>query len=105
MASPLSAANAYSAISKLSSPTDTTAGLSQAAATGADFGQVIKEVAGSVVESGKVTDQKVNGMLQGKANVVDVVTAVAETEVALESMVSIRDRVVSAYETIMRMPI
>ena len=34
-----------------------------------------------------------------------VVTAVAETEVALETMVSIRDRVISAYEEIMRMPI
>ena len=44
-------------------------------------------------------------MLQGKANVVDVVTAVAETEVALETMVSVRDRVIAAYEEIMRMPI
>ena len=36
---------------------------------------------------------------------IDVVTAVAETEVALQSMVSIRDRVISSYEEIMRMPI
>ena len=29
----------------------------------------------------------------------------AETEVALETMVAVRDRVISAYEEIMRMPI
>jgi flagellar hook-basal body complex protein FliE len=44
-------------------------------------------------------------MVGGKANVVDVVTAVAETEVAVETLVSVRDRVISAYEDIMRMPI
>jgi flagellar hook-basal body complex protein FliE len=36
---------------------------------------------------------------------VDVATAVTETEVAIESMVSIRDKVIQAYEEIMRMPI
>ena len=30
---------------------------------------------------------------------------IAETEVALETMVAVRDRVISAYEEIMRMPI
>ena len=41
----------------------------------------------------------------GKANIVDVVTAVAETEVAIDTLVSVRDKVVSAYEEIMKMPI
>ncbi len=44
-------------------------------------------------------------MASGKANIVDVVTAVAETEVAVETLVAVRDRVISAYEEIMRMPI
>ena len=44
-------------------------------------------------------------MAAGKANIVDVVTAVAETEVAIETLVSVRDKVISAYEEIMRMPI
>ena len=34
-----------------------------------------------------------------------VVTAVSETEVAVETLVSIRDRVIQAYEEIMKMPI
>ena len=36
---------------------------------------------------------------------VDVVTAVAESETAMETLVAVRDRVISAYEEIMRMPI
>ena len=40
-----------------------------------------------------------------KANMVDVVTAVAETEVAIERVVSVRDKVIAAYEEIMKMPI
>jgi flagellar hook-basal body complex protein FliE len=44
-------------------------------------------------------------MVNGKANVVDMVTALSETEIAIQSMVTIRDRVISAYEEIMRMPI
>jgi len=33
------------------------------------------------------------------------VTAVAESETALQTLVAVRDRVISAYEEIMRMPI
>ena len=44
-------------------------------------------------------------MAAGKANIVDVVTAVAETEVAVEALVSVRDKMIQAYEEIMRMPI
>ena len=58
-----------------------------------------------VVESGRLAEERMVDMAQGKANVVDVVTAVAETELALETMVSVRDRVIAAYEEIMRMPI
>ena len=39
------------------------------------------------------------------ADVVDVVTAVAESEAALNTLVAVRDRVIQAYEEIMRMPI
>ena len=44
-------------------------------------------------------------LVNGKGDVVDVVTAISQTEIAMETMVTIRDRVISAYEEIMRMPI
>ena len=34
-----------------------------------------------------------------------VVTAVAETEVAIDAVVAVRDKVIAAYEEIMKMPI
>jgi flagellar hook-basal body complex protein FliE len=36
---------------------------------------------------------------------VDVVTAVSETEVAVDALVAVRDRVIQSYEDIMKMPI
>ena len=58
-----------------------------------------------VVEAGRKSDAQAQQLTAGKANLVDVVTAVSETEVAVETMVSIRDKVIAAYEEIMRMPI
>ena len=59
----------------------------------------------AVVDAGKVSDKLSLDLVNGKANVVDVVTAISQTEMAMESMVAIRDKVISAYEEIMRMPI
>lgn len=43
--------------------------------------------------------------IHGSADLADVVTAVSNAEVALQTVLSIRDRVVSAVQEIMRMPI
>ncbi len=41
----------------------------------------------------------------GKGDVVQVVNAVTAAELTLETVVAIRDRVISAYQDIMKMPI
>ena len=43
--------------------------------------------------------------VEGKANVAEVVTAVANAELALQTVVAVRDQVVQAYQEILRMPI
>jgi flagellar hook-basal body complex protein FliE len=43
--------------------------------------------------------------IAGGGNLTEVVTAVSRAELALQSTVAIRDRVVQAYQDIMRMPI
>jgi flagellar hook-basal body complex protein FliE len=58
-----------------------------------------------VIDAGRKSDAQSQALVAGKANVVDVVTAVAETEVAVQALVSVRDKVIAAYEEIMRMPI
>ncbi len=72
---------------------------------GADFSKMLAESVQSVVETGNRADQISLDMLSGKAGVVDMVTAIAQTELAVESMVTVRDRVISAYQDILRMPI
>jgi len=71
----------------------------------ASFGEILGTAMASVVESGKNAEKASMAGVVGKTDPVNVVTAVAETELALETMVSIRDKVVSAYEEILRMPI
>ncbi len=101
MSIPVSAAtNAYAAVSRIAST-----GAQGTGESTTDFGDLVKQAVDSVVESGRQTDRIAVDALSGKADVVDVVTAMAETELALETMVSVRDRIISAYEEIMRMPI
>ena len=103
MASPTVAANAYAALSRIME----TGGAEKGAQTsgGPSFGAVLKDAIGSVMEAGKKSDGQTMAMASGKANVMDVVTAVAETDVAVSTLVSVRDRVIQSYEDIMKMPI
>ena len=103
MASPTVAANAYAALSRMME----VGGAEKGGQTsgGPSFSAVLKDAVGSVLESGKKSDAQTMAMTSGKANVMDVVTAVAETDVAVSTLVSVRDRVIQSYEDIMKMPI
>ena len=74
-------------------------------ATRPDFGKMVQDALGGVVQQGRAAEAKSLTHASGKADVLDVVAAVAETEMALETMVSLRDKVIAAYEEIMRMPV
>ena len=102
MASPISAANAYASLAKLTSPG---AGVGSPGSEGPSFGAILKDALGSVMDAGRKSDAQTVAMASGKANVMDVVSAVAETDVAVSTLVSVRDRVIQSYEDIMKMPI
>jgi flagellar hook-basal body complex protein FliE len=104
MTTPNAAANAYAALSRLTNPT-ASVGKITGAPEGQSFGSILKDAMGAVMEAGRKSDTQARAMAAGKANIVDVVTAVAETEVAIEALVSVRDRVIQSYEEIMKMPI
>ena len=70
-----------------------------------DFGKLVQQSLQGVVDAGKTSDALSTDLISGKANMVDVVTAVSQTELAIDSLVAVRDRVISAYEKIMSMPI
>jgi flagellar hook-basal body complex protein FliE len=102
MASPTVAANAYAALARIM---DTGGAGKGSDAGGQSFGAVLKEAIGGVLDVGRKSDAQTVAMASGKANVMDVVTAVAETDVAVSTLVSVRDKVIQSYEDIMRMAI
>ena len=79
--------------------------LAQQSGQGQDFAKMLAQTVQGVVDTGKTSDAMAMNMVNGKADAVDMVTALSKTEIAIESMVTVRDRVISAYEEIMRMPI
>jgi flagellar hook-basal body complex protein FliE len=101
------AANAYAQISRLGGQSGASTGaLGQAeGAKDKSFGAMLKDAVGSVVETSHKSDAQMQSVAAGKANIVDVVTAVSETEVAVDAVVAVRDKIIAAYEDIMRMPI
>jgi flagellar hook-basal body complex protein FliE len=103
MATPTLAAGAYAATQKLGLAG--AAGGKAAGAAGGGFAEALGNVLQTVADAGKNADAQASRAIQGKADMVDVVTAVAESETALETLVAVRDRVIAAYEEVMRMTV
>ena len=74
-------------------------------ATADSFGNVMQRALESVVESGHQADAQAMQAISGTGSITDVVSAVSKAELALQTTVTIRDRVVQAYQDIMRRPI
>ncbi|MGB6538323.1 MAG: flagellar hook-basal body complex protein FliE [Xanthobacteraceae bacterium] len=104
-ATPAAAANAYAALGRLGGETGSGAQLGGASAGGSSFGSILKDVIHAVTDAGAKADAQTQAVAVGKANMVDVVTAVAESETAIATLVSVRDKVIAAYEDILKMPI
>jgi flagellar hook-basal body complex protein FliE len=104
MPTPSVAANAYASLARLTEPSALAKSAGENSG-GPSFGALLKDAVSSLSEASHKTDKQAQAMAAGKANMVDVVTAVAETEVAIDAMVSVRDKVIAAYEEIMKMPI
>jgi flagellar hook-basal body complex protein FliE len=107
MAAPISAISAYTAAAKLiSEGQGTGAGAAAGEAAGASsFTSMLKDALASVNDLGHKSDTQTRAMANGKSDMINVVTAVSETEVAIDAVVAVRDKVIAAYEDIMKMPI
>jgi flagellar hook-basal body complex protein FliE len=95
---PSAAAAAYARVDS-GSPAD-------GAADGASgFGASMQQAMQGAMDAGNAADTKSMEALSGTGNLTDVVTAVARAQLALQTATAVRDRVVSAYQDIMKMPI
>ncbi|GJD37088.1 flagellar hook-basal body complex protein FliE [Methylobacterium aerolatum] len=104
MASSNFAAGAYAAVQGLGTGRPAPR-IQPTQSAGDSFAGLLGQALDSVGDAGRRADTQAVSAATGKANVVDVVTAVAESETALQTMVAVRDRMISAYEEIMRMQI
>jgi len=107
MATPSFAAGAYASIQGMGAGNLLRKPL---ASTGAesgntDFSALVGKALEATADAGRKSDAQAASVAIGRADVVDVVTAVAESEAAIETLVAVRDRVIAAYEEIMRMPV
>lgn len=78
----------------------------QSAAAGApSFEALLKDTANAVSEVAKSSERASISGLNGNMNLVEVVTAVSNAEMMIDTVVAVRDKVIQSYQEIMRMPI
>lgn len=75
------------------------------AAQGDSFAGLVRDSLKSAVDAGHKSEEMSMRGIAGDADMRDVVMAVNNAENALNTVVSVRDRVVTAYQEILRMPI
>jgi flagellar hook-basal body complex protein FliE len=77
----------------------------QTTTTGESFAGLVKDSLQEAVELGKTSEKMSMLGMAGEADMREVVLAVNNAENALSTVVAIRDKVVSAYQEILKMPI
>jgi flagellar hook-basal body complex protein FliE len=96
---PSAAASAYANTSKVA------AGKVVGGNDGVSFSDFLREQAAESIKSVKAGETMSAKAVTGEANLTDVVQAVTSAELTLQTVVAVRDRLVGAYQEIMRMPI
>ncbi|MBV9509324.1 MAG: flagellar hook-basal body complex protein FliE [Caulobacteraceae bacterium] len=104
MVAPLIAARAYAAAQAQA------ASLAQAGNTGQTpdphaFSEVLKNAMTDTMQSSRAAETAITNQVQGKGDLVDTVTAIASARASLDTVMAVRDQVISAYQQIMQMPI
>ena len=99
---PATAANAYANIQKtaLSSGVD---GGDQTG--GASFEDMVRKSVTETVDTLKGEEKASASAITGKGDLIDVIQATTNADMKLQTIVAARDRMLSAYQTIMNMPI
>lgn len=101
--SPQAAANAYA--QSLGMAKATPQGTVPVASEGASFADFLREGVTGAIDTVKAGETMSAKAVTGQADMISVVQAVTAAELTLQSVVAIRDRMITAYQEIMRMPI
>lgn len=98
MVNPINAAAAYA------STAAKTSGVGMSPRDGVSFGDVLEDAAKDAIGTMKKSENMSALATVGKADLTDVVQAVTNAEVTLQTVTAVRDKVLNAYQEIMRMP-
>ena len=96
MISPLNAANAYSSARQAITPLQ-----ESDAGDRFDIGTAAQEFA----EQMQQVDKTASGVLTGETGTHELVEAIAHSQLAMETVVAVRNKVVESYQEILRMPV
>jgi flagellar hook-basal body complex protein FliE len=106
---PIAAAKAYAAVQAQAAALSQAAGAAGAgeaqAAAGPGFGDILKHALTDAVQSSRNAEAQMTAQVQGKADLVDVVTAISSAETSLQTVLAVRDQVIAAYQQVMQMQI
>ena len=102
MVAPLIAAKAYAAVQGAVGAE--LAGVAGQAA-GPSFGQLVNQAMSQVVTDSRAAETQITANVQGKASLIDVVTALSSAQTSLAAMVAVRNQMVQSYQQIMNMQI
>ena len=72
---------------------------------GEGFGASLARLVGTVEDSHNTANTAVNGMLNGQLDVHDAMIALQRADLTLQFGVQVRNKLVNAYQEIMRMPV
>lgn len=101
MVNALSAANAYRNQLKLQ---DDIGAVAQDESSKSSFANLLKEGLQSAVDTQYKTEDVKMESLTGKVDLADLVTSVNEAELSLNTVIAVRDKIIGAYQDIIRMP-
>jgi flagellar hook-basal body complex protein FliE len=91
-----------------SAAADAYARTSRATASGGtapSFGATVSQALDQAVQTGHAADDRAMKAIGGSGNLTEVVAALSHAEMTLQTATAIRDRVVQAYQDIIKMPI
>lgn len=101
------AAQAYGkAMSRAGMPGESSAGaIAPSGGGGGSFGDLVRQAGEQAVQAMERSEKVTLQSGTGQVELTDIVQAVTNAEVALQTVVAVRDRVIDAYQQIIRMPI
>lgn len=100
-----SAVNAYARAAKTADAAFSGKAEGPKSEDGNSFLNLVTDNLNSAVKTGRQAEELSLKQITGEADLKDVVTAVANAEHTLETVVAVRDKVLNAYQEILKMPI